>query len=354
MDWKTWQGNIETLYKYFLAVSQPILLYGPMKRNEIIDYCVESYSDLPEDINFGEDILTKYNDTCNNTYLPAMFKLGLLREEGKSITFTAAGRQLLNSEVTPLEFFRRQIIEYQYKNPYQPDVPNCNLFTNWILLRFLRDLQTIEYEDAIYIILKLDNYSEEIYQSALSDVNELRRIKSTTLAANLDNTLETRFGPKNSFKKRWQYERNYLKWTGFSKDGGNKSVILLNNNLHELDSILSVYSTFRTYRSKEEYSDFVGRSFSRKPKIFLIEQDTSLDLNVSITDNKLVLETKRTDNIKKNDILLFTRTEDNFSLKEIWSVNNILSLQDKKTIYCTKVKQFSRLINKEEISSIIR
>lgn len=353
MDWKTWQGNIETLYKYFLAVSQPILLYGPMKRNEIISYCERSYSELPEDINFGEDILTKYKTTCNNTYIPAMFKLGLLRENGKNITFTDAAKQLLDSEVTPLEFFRRQIIEYQYKNPYQPEVPDCNLFTNWILLRFLRDLKTIECEDAIYVILKLDNYSEEKYQSAISDITELRTIKSTTPVSNLDTALEVRFGPKNSFDKAWQYERNYLKWTGFSQDGKNKSIILLNNDPSELDNILSVYPTYRTYGSKKEYSDFVGRSFNKKPKIFFFKQDASLDANISITENKLILETTRPDNIKKNDTLLFTRTEDNFSLKEIWSIDSILQAQNKKTINCTKVKQFSKPIDYDKISSII-
>lgn len=354
MNWKTWQGNIETLYKYFLGVSQPILLYGPMKRNEIIEYCVQSYSDLPKDINFGVDILTKYETTCNNTYIPAMFKLGMLKEDGNLIDFTPAAKQLINSEITPLEFFRRQIVEFQYKNPYQEDVPDCNLFTNWILLRFLGDLHTIEKEEALYVILKLNNYDEQIYQNALNDINELRRIKSTTPAANLDNALTTRFGQKNTRSKAWQYERNYLKWTGFCKDGSNSSVILLTDTLEELSNYLSEYPTYRSYISKQEYSAFVGRAFDKSTKIFLFNQDTSLDLNVNITDNKLVLETKRVNNIKKNDKLLFARAEDNFSLKEIWSVDSILSSQDKKAITCTKVKHFSRFIKKEEISSIIQ
>lgn len=366
MNWGNWQANIEQIYTCFIAVANPLSVYGPMTRANLITYCENNYGNVPDDINMDniENILSwNYKTTWNNTSIPAMFKLGLLYEcNDNTIDLTPAGKQLFRSEVSPITFFRRQLLEYQYKNPYQDgDLKStsdfkCNLFPYWIILKILSIVDTISYEEAIYIVLKLDNYDDNILNDTIDKINLLRKLKSETNPDDLDAILVENFGEPNSFKKRWQYERNFLKWIGFCKNPPRNSTLTLScdgSDLNILNDILSIYPSYKEFTSKQEYSSFVGREFSSSSKCFIIVEGDKIYISSTRKDNKLTLEVSKSLYISKDDCFFYSNSYEKFMINSLWKVQNISVIEDKKIIEAFCIKEFINPLSIDSISKII-
>lgn len=366
MNWGNWQANIEQIYTCFIAIANPLSVYGPMTKANLITYCENNYGKVPPDINMEkiENILSwNYATTWNNTNIPAMYKLGLLYERNdNTIDLTPAGKQLFRSEITPITFFRRQLLEYQYKNPYQQgDLKSnsdfkCNLFPYWIILKILSIVNTISYEEAIYIVLKLDNYDDNILSDTINKINLLRKLKSETNPADLNDILVENFGEPNSRSKAWQYERNFLKWIGFCEE--NKSGLTLklscdDSDLSILNGILSKYPSYKDFKSEEDYSSFVGREFSSSSKCFLIVEGDNIYISSTRENNKLILEVSNLLSINKDDCFFYSNSSEEFMINSLWKVHNISFIEDKKIIEAFCINELKNPLSINSISKII-
>lgn len=366
MNWKNWQVNIEQIYTCFIAIANPLSVYGPMTRANLITYCENNYGNVPDNINMDniKNILAwNYAPTWEKTSIPAMFKLGLLYEcNDNTIDLTPAGKQLFRSEITPITFFRRQLLEYQYKNPYQEGDLNstsdfkCNLFPYWIILKILSIVETISFREAIYIILKLDNYDDNILNDTISKIKHLRKIEFETDPKDLDSVLIKEFGEPNSFVKRWTYERNFLKWIGFCENPPRCLTLKLScgeSDLNILNNILSKYPSYQNFTSKKEYSSFVGRKFSTSSKCFLIVEGDNIYISATHEDNKLILEISNLLPINKDDCFFYSNGCEEFMINALWKVKNVSVTEDKKIIEAFCIKEFRNPLSIDSISKII-
>lgn len=334
MDWKNWQGNIESILHYFLAMAQPIKFNGPMTRNSLLEYCEKTYTGFPQGVSSSNQLNWAYSTTWKNTYLPAMLKLAMFQERNGKLELTPAALQLLEHKVSPTIFFQRQLIEYQYINPKQEGELNvlknhidCNLFPYWVLLKFLRELKKITKEEAIYILLKLDNYSEQILEKTINKVNELRQLQADNSEDEFKRLLEQRFGPRNSFNKAWQYERNFLKWTGFALDGENQSLILNRSRSEELDLWLDRYPTYIEYKTYDSWVQYHGRSFDveegethvmNNSKIHLFKEVNGDLYNVENDSMEIVTDREEARIVATGDMILIATMENGYRINDIW------------------------------------
>lgn len=352
MDWKNWQGNIESIFNYFLGFSQPLLNFGPLTRDLLIKYCKSNYKKLDESFKF--DLNWNYSDTWNNTYLPAMFKLGLLQEQNGYIFFTEAGKQLATFQITGTEFFKRQLIEYQYVNPYQDNsirsLNDCNLFPYWFLLKLLNDLEYLTYNEAVYIVLKIPKYDSQIYTNTVNSILKLREIENTTSSEELDDALKNEFGEKISRAKAWQYERNFLKWTGFCIEESNKTIKIDSSKKYELTKIVNKEPLFINFIDKSHYSKYFGRSFNIN--YYYIQEDEQHILK-SKSNNEISLEVSDCEIYNPKDIILFSEINNNYALNDVWSVSDISYSENNCLLTLIKIKELDNSISKNIFSTIL-
>lgn len=256
MDWTNWQVNIEQLVNHFFAFANIIYLKKRINKNELYEICKESYSS-------EKDNIFNYSDTWKNTSLPALLKLCLIKEIDKEVCLTEIGRQILTREIDLIEGLRRQIIEYQYYNPYTKNgkgaVEKNNLFPYWLLLKFLYELETINELEAKYLILKISTYEIEEYKKIIEIILESRK------AEEQEKYFKDK-GIKSSEKvKAWQYERNIMEWTGLCEVNG-KTLSLNQEKLEEIKNIVEKIPEFLDLELKE-WQDLKGRKFKKNSNI---------------------------------------------------------------------------------------
>lgn len=306
MEWTNWQANLETIAKRFFVFAYLIEIFGNISRDELMKQA-EIYCG---DIFYIKDEDNHYTDTWNNTYFPAMLKLCMFFEEKnegeKKVYLTDAGKDLLYQKVRVKDFFKRQILEYQYYNPKTKGrIPENNLFPYWIILKFLKELIYIDEREAKHGILNISHYDELKIEERILLIKKSR--EESWNHDKFSKEFITKFGEKSKKAKAWQYERNFMFWSGLAiKDDEHKNAIRVNDNKKiEIDQILSKYPEYKNY-SEKEWINEKGRRFIKnhekedkkkeKLKVKFFNQN-----DIDIYEDYLIF--KKKDEVNLNDLI---------------------------------------------------